>query len=70
MAYDECPESRTQPEKYKTVFVFFVGIVYENCAIVVEDGFRLLERNAVLSGIRGVLTLIPFETQLSQECRV
>ena len=62
MANDESSKPRAQSKKYKSIFVFFVGISHENRTIVVEDSLRFLERNAVFALVCCALAFVPFET--------
>jgi len=48
MTDDESAEASAQAKKNEAIFLFLIGIVPEDGAIVVEDGFGLLKGNAML----------------------
>ena len=67
MTDDESAEASAQAKKNEAIFPFRVGIVSEDGAIVVEDGFGLLRGNVMLPFIGRGLSLVPFEPRIRHE---
>lgn len=65
---DERPQSKTQAQQKKAIFVFRMIRVEElNRVLVIKRRSRFLERNAMLLLIRFVLSPVPFETQVANK---
>ena len=65
VADHQCSESSAEAEQNEAVLaVRIVGVFLQERAFVVEDTSRLLERDAVLPLVRGVLGVVPLEPEV------
>jgi len=70
MANHESSQSRAESQENEPILGALVRIINEDGSIVEKDRLSLLERNAMLSLIRGALAGIPLKVEVGHRSRV